>query len=175
MRTLTLFCLLLTATTFATAQKTPLNFSEKQTPIWELAKKRTMEVAEAMPENLYDYRPTEDVMSFREQMSHITGALLSMDTRFIRKQEYAGYGKDLNGLSKADLIKEMSKTFDQVIANLKKLDDTALTQTGKDFGGVTLTKWQSYLFMQDHITNHRAKAVLYLRLNKITPPRYGYN
>jgi len=29
--------------------------------------------------------------------------------------------------------------------------------------------------MQDHITNHRAKTILYLHLNDITPPSYGLN
>ncbi len=114
-------------------------------------------------------------MTFREQMAHITSALKSMETRFIYKENYNGYGKDLYNLSKEELIKEMTITFDNLIQNLQKLSDADLNEKGKDFGDVKLTKWQSFLFMQDHITNHRAKAVLYLRMNGITPPRYKYN
>lgn len=151
------------------------DFSKKQIPVWELAKKSTIAVAKTMPESNYNYTPVEGIKSFGQQMTHITNSLMSMYTRFILKQDYSGREKDASGMTKAQIIKELEKKFDTVLESLKHLKDSDLQSVGKSGGKFPLTKWQSLLFMSDHITNHRAKAVLYLRLNKIKPPQYGYN
>ena len=151
------------------------DFSKKQIPVWERAKQSTIAVAKAMPESNYNYIPAEDVKSFGQQMTHISNSLLSMYTRFILKQGYSGREKKASGMTKAQIISELEKSFDTVLESLKSLKDSDLQSIGKSGGNFPLTKWQSLLFMSDHITNHRAKAVLYLRLNKINPPRYGFN
>ncbi len=151
------------------------NFAQNQIKVWELAKQRTLDVAKAMPQDKYNYSPTSDVKSFGQQMSHIANSMLSMHTRFILKSRYSGSEKDASKLSKEAIISDIEKAFDVVIGDLKKLSDSELQQSGKTHGAFPLTKWQSLLFMRDHITNHRAKAVLYLRLNNIAPPRYGFN
>lgn len=151
------------------------DFSKKQIPVWELAKQRTIAVAKAMSENNYSYTPTEGLMSFGQQMAHISGSLLSMHSRFILKQGDTGEDKKASDMTKAQIISDLEKSFDIVLESLRSLKDSDLQSIGKSGGTFPLTKWQSLLFMSDHVTNHRAKAVLYLRLNKIKPPRYGYN
>ena len=150
-------------------------FSKKQIPVWELAKQNTIAVAKAMPENNYNYTPVEGVKSFGQQMTHISNSLLSMHTRFILKRGYSGSEKKASGMTKAHIISDLEKSFETVLESLKSLKDSDIQSIGKSGGNFPLTKWQSLLFMSDHITNHRAKAVLYLRLNKIKPPRYGFN
>ncbi|MEH6536808.1 MAG: DinB family protein [Psychroserpens sp.] len=151
------------------------DFSKKQIPVWELAKENTIAVARAMPENNYKYTPVEGVKSFGQQMTHISNSLLSMHTRFILKESYIGKEKRASGMTKTQIINDLEKSFNTVLESLKSLKDSDLQSIGKSGGVFSLTKWQSLLFMGDHITNHRAKAVLYLRLNNIKPPQYGYN
>jgi hypothetical protein len=66
-----------------------------------------------------------------------------------------------------------------VMATLKHktihMQEADLTLPGKQFGNPALNEEQSILFMYDHIINHRAKTVLYLRLNKINPSAYRFN
>ena len=39
---------------------------------------------------------------------------------------------------------------------------------------IDTNKKEVFYFVQDHITNHRAKANLYVRIADIKPPGYGY-
>ncbi|PCE66199.1 DinB family protein [Sediminicola luteus] len=151
------------------------DFAQKQLAVWEMAKKRTLAVAEAMPQTDYYYQPAQGVKSFAQQIAHMTNSLKSMHTRFILKQPYSSSEKEAGTMGKKQLVAELSAAFDMVLKDLPKLSDTQLQETGKTHGAFPLTKWQSLLFMQDHITNHRAKAVLYLRMKGIRPPQYGYN
>jgi hypothetical protein len=43
---------------------------------WQISKQFTIEVAKAMPADLYDFKPNPDEMTFAEQMMHIAGANL---------------------------------------------------------------------------------------------------
>ncbi|TJY37049.1 DinB family protein [Pontimicrobium aquaticum] len=151
------------------------NFSKHQIEVWKLAKTRTIVVAKAMPESTYNYRPTSTVISFAQQMVHISNSMLSMNSRFILGEDYMGNEKNASKMTKEEIILDLENAFDTVISTLKNMTDNELQKTGKRHGRFPLTKWQSFLFMRDHITNHRAKAVLYLRLNNISPPAYGFN
>ena len=157
----------------STAQE--FNFGENQVKVWELAKSRTIAVAEAMPESKYNYKPTDQVTSFGQQMTHIANSMLSMNNRFILEKSHTGREKMAADMTKKEIIADLVLAFDEVISTLKGLSDQKLLTTGKKHGEFPLTKWQSFLFMRDHITNHRAKAVLYLRMNGVQPPRYGFN
>ncbi|MEC7754089.1 MULTISPECIES: DinB family protein [Roseivirga] len=159
----------------AGVQAQQFNFSQQQTKVWELAKARTLAVAKAMPEDKYSYTPTTGVKSFGQQMTHMANSLLSMNTRFILMKSYSGVEQNAATMSKQQIIDALTAAFDEVITTLNGMTDSELLTQGKSHGAFPLTKWQSFLFMRDHITNHRAKAVLYLRLNGITPPEYGFN
>lgn len=78
-------------------------------------------------------------------------------------------------MTKNELIMFLGPSFNHVIATIEGLSETDLTKTGEQFGNPALNKEQSILFIYDHITNHRAKAALYLRLNGINPPAYRFN
>ncbi|MBL7472039.1 DinB family protein [Robertkochia sediminum] len=157
------------------AAQQSFDFAKNQIKVWELARSRTIEVANAMPEGSYNYSPVAGVMSFGQQMTHMANSLLSMHTRFIKGARYQGREKDASKMNKQQIIQALDQAFTTVIEDMQTLSDADLKATGKMHGAFPLTKWQSLLFMRDHITNHRAKAVVYLRLNNIMPPAYGFN
>ncbi len=151
------------------------SFAKANLPIWKNAKARTVAVAQAMPEADYNFKPVASVMSFGQQMAHIANSMRSMEMRFLKGQPWNEREPDAGNMTKAEIIDFLEKSFDAVIATIEGLSEKALSEPGKNFGTPALNKEQSMLFMFDHITNHRAKAVLYLRLKGVNPPRYGFN
>ena len=151
------------------------SFAKANLPIWQNAKTRTMAVAQAMPADQFGFKPTESVMSFGQQMVHIANSMRSMEMRFLKGQSWNQQEPNAAQMTKEEVINLLRGSFDVVMATIGSLSEGDLARPGKNFGNPALNKEQSMLFMFDHITNHRAKAVLYLRLKGIIPPRYGYN
>lgn len=171
-RNFTVLCLLLVSTAVMAQQN---SFAKANRPIWQNAKSSTLAVAEAMPEAQYNYKPTPDVKSFGQQMAHIANSMRSMEMRFLKGQPWSQREPNAEEMTKNEIIDFLRKSFDAVITTISNLNEEDLSKPGKAFGNPALNKEQSMLFMYDHITNHRAKAVLYLRLNSIDPPRYRFN
>ena len=80
----------------------------------------------------------------------------------------------VEGMSKADLIKMIDESLSNVTKNIASLTEEQLNEEVTTFTGNKMPKSQMVIFIQDHLTNHRAKANLYIRMNDIKPPRYGY-
>jgi uncharacterized damage-inducible protein DinB len=175
MKNILLIAVLFTTFSASCYAQENFDFTRNQLEVWKLAKERTLDVARQMPEERYNYKPVKDVKSFGQQMTHMSNSLLSMYTRFILEENYGGREKDAALMTKAEIITELEGAFQTIIEGMANLSDADVKTTGKKHGAFPLSKWQSLLFMRDHITNHRAKAVLYLRLNHIAPPSYGFN
>jgi len=157
------------------------NFSETFVQVLEHAKEYTLEVAKEMPAEKYTYRPTDSVRSFGEQMAHI-----GMSTKFILKVFVKG--EELNfdpaetakmekqiGASKEDCIKSIEVAFDEVITALEGMNDKDLQSTFVFFFSPEkpeFSKEDGFIFIRDHITHHRAQAIVYLRMNEEVPPGY---
>ena len=172
-RSLIVAVVLLSSLTELVAQNN--SFAKANLPIWQNAKNRTLAVARAMPADQYSYKPTTSVMSFGQQMAHIANSMRSMEMRFLKNAGWNQQEPNAASMTKEAIIAMLSSSFDAVIETIGSLTEADLTKPGKNFGSPALNKEQSMLFMFDHITNHRAKAVLYLRMKGIQPPRYGFN
>ena len=48
------------------------------------------------------------------------------------------------------------------------------TEEIKSFGGNQMSRLEGMLTVHDHMTNHKAKANLYVRISGNTPPSYKY-
>jgi len=126
----------------------------------ENSKKYTMSVAEAMPENEYEFKPVETVWSFRELMDHVAYGIAWWSAHYIKGIEPPWSP----GEAKADK-KQVKKYLENAYAALK--DIMAKSKfTDKEVNGFYATL--------DHITHHRGQAVTYLRCKEINPPEYMY-
>jgi len=139
-------------------------------------------VAEAMPENKYDYIPTsgkfDDVRSFGEQVKHVACAQFAFFNEFEGKKppddcEKGGHDP---AKTKAELIKYLKDSFDysnRVIASL--VANNALDRIDGRYAGPN-TKLGISVVSVWHVTDHYGQLVEYLRLNGIVPPttqKYG--
>ena len=57
---------------------------------------------------------------------------------------------------------------------MSSVSDQQLDEQIKSFRGNDFTRREGLITVHDHLTNHKAKANLYIRISGNTPPAYGY-
>jgi uncharacterized damage-inducible protein DinB len=140
--------------------------------VWNTSKGYLMEFANAMPDGKYDFKPTEEVFSFAEQLLHLVGTNYWCFSRI--KGEKSPKAEDAfnsKGKTKSDVINLLNESFaygDGVISGLT--EKTAAEEIS--MGQSKLALWKILLFCEQHIAHHRGQIVVYLRLNGIKPPQY---
>ncbi|AXG69105.1 DinB family protein [Kordia sp. SMS9] len=159
--------IVLFATTFANAQDTPISaFLEK----WENSKQYLVEMAEAMPEDKYDFKPTERQKTFKEQLLHIKQNMDWLSSTYFSK-ETKNDQKEATYTTKVEVIAALKIAFDNTATIIKKASPEELKEIVKFFAGPK-TKLQILNLLQDHVSHHRGQLIVYLNLNGIKPPRY---
>ena len=140
--------------------------------VWNTSKRYLMEFANAMPDGKYDFKPTEEVFSFAEQLLHLVGTnYWCFSSIKGEKSPKAQDAFNSEGKTKSDVINLLKESFDYgdgVISGLTEKSATEEISMGQN----KLAKWKILLFCAEHITHHRGQIIVYLRLNGITPPEY---
>lgn len=139
---------------------------------WNNSRDYIIEVAEAMPEEFYDYKPTEKQMSFKEQLIHIQGNMNWLNSSYFINDEENKNTTDYFTFNKKDTIELLRSSFDEVYANINETPEEDLKETVDFFSGPK-SKLQIMNLMQDHVTHHRGQLLVYLNLKNITPPKYS--
>lgn len=142
--------------------------------MWGTSRMHTLEVLDAMPEDKFTYKPTDESKTFASQMVHIGYSLKYFSQGMIKGEKVAYAEPDVSTMSKADIRKLVEEGFDTYTAAIKELKPEDLSvemPLGPDY---KITRQQSIIFAHDHVTNHRAKANLYIRMNGIDPPTYKF-
>lgn len=138
----------------------------------KLANSKTylIEVAKAMPEDKYDFKPTEREMTFGKQLLHIKANMDWLSSTYFSdtpKKE-----KELEAkLTKAEIIAELEKSFDNASLLISKTPATTFDDKVDFFAGPK-SKLQILNLLQDHVTHHRGQILVYLNLNGVKPPKY---
>lgn len=140
---------------------------------WETSREYTLAVAEAMPEEAYHYKPTEEEMSFAEQLMHLA---VVIDWHAFAKadgQEYRPRWDEFKAeeRSKKEIMEIVSREFQRATELISGFDPERLVETGT-YARFTRTRRQFFMLLADHVTHHRAQLLVYLRLKGITPPSY---
>ena len=148
------------------AQEIIPTFLEK----WKNSKDYLIEVAKAMPEENYNFKPTEREMTFAKQLLHIKANMDWLSLTYF--SDFPKKEKELDEtLSKAEIITELEKSFDGVYEIISKTDPKKLNEKADFFAGPK-TKFQILNLLQDHVTHHRGQILVYLNLNGVKPPKY---
>ena len=150
---------------------------------WERSKKYTLQIADAMPEGGYDFRPFQGAgaaadgvksgdgaRSFGELMQHIGQA----------EGFYLGrFGKGVapmapqNDTSKAATIKYLNDLFDWSIGVVKQLTPADLTKTIGAGKGPGMTGLSALLNAMVHTAHTRGYSDMSLRSKNVKPPTYS--
>lgn len=142
----------------------------------KLSRAYTLECAQAMPGEKYEFRPVPEVRSFGQQMIHLSEAVPGLYELFIEGKKAPTHPFSEGGkepvLSKEEIVARLGVGFDYVERAAAKLRASALREPTTIFGGKVISKQRMLRFLLDHTTHHRAQTVVYLRLNRIQPPLY---
>lgn len=137
---------------------------------WQNSKTYILDIAKAMPEENYNFKPTEREMSFGEQLIHIKGNMDWLSTSYFTSEKF-DKKKDEKTYSKVEIISMLEKSFDNVYEIIKHTKPRYLKDKVDFFAGPK-TKLQILNLLQDHVTHHRGQLIVYLNLKGITPPKY---
>jgi uncharacterized damage-inducible protein DinB len=145
---------------------------------WTISKQFTLDVANAMPGELYSFKPNPDEMTFGEQIVHIAGA------NVFRFHEITGVKPPFEfdpakepPTDKVSAVKMLEQSFDYVISVLPGITPEQLKHTWhirswkghNDPGGRAMV-----LNMFVHTAHHRAQCEVYMRVKGIRPPDYTF-
>ncbi len=138
---------------------------------WENSKNYLVGIAEAMPEEQYDFKPTERQMSFKEQLIHIKGNMDWLSNTYFTEIEFVRTKAELP-LSKAETITHITEAFDNASKIIERATEENLLETVDFFAGPK-SKLQILNLLHDHVTHHRGQLIVYLNLKNIEPPGYS--
>jgi len=176
-----LFFLLSTLVGGAAAQSSKVNSILDMTEFvrdWQISKQFTLDVARAMPADLYSYKPNPEEMTFGEQMIHIAVS------NVFRFNQITGieppFPLDLSkppASDKETALRLLNLSFDYAIDALPKITPDQLKRTWHipSWKGRTDPDGRAMILnMFVHTAHHRAQCDVYLRANGIKPPDYAF-
>ena len=140
---------------------------------WDKAKVFTLQVADAMPADSYDFKPKPEMRGYGQLMQHLGAANAFYISRF-RGGELPDSLKPPDKFDKETTKKYLTDSFDWCADVLKSLSEADLD---KSFPGrpntPAQTGWDWVLNAFIHTSHHRGYSEVYLREKGITPPRYS--
>ena len=139
---------------------------------WEAFHKGVGKLAEAMPEQDYDFKPTPEVFSFKELLFHIINAEASfidmIQTGTWTRNKYPAE----NYKNKQDILNLINQSHSQNMKKLEGISDDQLQKVVKTPWGAEMTTSALIWGMRDHMIHHRGQLFVYVRLKGIKPPPF---
>lgn len=150
---------------------TPPTFKQVFLYQFDQTEKKLLDLAEAIPESKYSWRPAESVRSISETFVHEAAAnpyFLS----FLGVKPPAGItGKSETTIKdKAGVIAIMKKSFALSRESVAALTEDDMMKATKFMGGGMQTYQSVLFFMSDHMHEHLGQLIAYARSNGVTPP-----
>ena len=149
---------------------------EAHAPVWDEAIAHVMELADAMPEDYYDFKPPDSVRTFSGQLIHIGASSKVIANMFLKdiRPEGPPPDMDVSAMTKAEIVAFVKTNLEETGEIMKSMSDEQLAEKVKSFSGNEMTRLEGLLFVHDHLTNHKGKANLYVRISGKEPPNYRY-
>ncbi|HSS75195.1 MAG TPA: DinB family protein [Thermoanaerobaculia bacterium] len=162
----TLLICLLAPAAVASAQENPLSAWNKMA--FGFLKKVLISTAEKMPEENYNFKPTEVVRSFGQILGHVTDAQYLFCSTVLGEKNPALKVEETK-TSKADLIAALKEALAYCDKAYDGMTDASATQLVK-FRGSDTPKLSVLTFNQMHTMEHYGNLVTYMRMKNIVPP-----
>jgi uncharacterized damage-inducible protein DinB len=151
------------------AQTTSPDLAKELVVDWDREAAGILDIAEAMPEDRYGFKPTPEMPTFGEQLIHVAAVV----QRYIdsAKGTKSGAGQEHKAMPKAEVIGLLKQTFQagkEMFASLT--DAQMLEQVKLPVGDRMVTRYRFWMGPLQQFVYHHAQLAIYLRLNGIVPP-----
>ena len=147
---------------------------------WRTVRKNTIQIAEDIPADQYQYRATDDTMSVSEMLAHLaTSTHWAAQVHFVDKRtslsgddfgryfgESAAMAKTLN--TKSEIVDALIGNGEAFALQLEGMSDTQLAET-VSFPMGSKGRLEMLLGVKEHEMHHRAQLMLIERLLGIVP------
>jgi len=148
---------------------------------WKTMRADAAQAVEDFPPGDLDFRPLDDLMTFRQLARHIvdagnglTGLLLEGDLDFTGPQfreRIRKYASELDDQSSAPHVAAVLRSsLDQWIPRLAARPDSFYSELVTRMDGSAVTRMEMLQFTREHELTHRSQMFLYLRLKGVVPP-----
>jgi uncharacterized damage-inducible protein DinB len=144
---------------------------------YEITRNLVLGMANAIPEAKYDFKPTPEVRTFRDQLIH----LINENNNYagLAAGETLGDPKRFDNLkSRAEILKTLKESYDhgtKVLANMtnEQANDiiSISPQAPTGLRGLKRARWAIMIAVMLDNMDHYGNLVVYSRLNNIVPPR----
>jgi uncharacterized damage-inducible protein DinB len=144
---------------------------------WQVAKEFTLAVAEAMPAEGYDFKPSPDEMNFSQLMVHIASQnsdSCADATGTKAPPSMPSSSATPAPMDKQTAIKLLTISFDTCA---KAIDAMPAEQWNKEvykFRGQPVLAGEALWYTFTHMAHHRGQAEVYLRAKSIKPPPWRF-
>jgi uncharacterized damage-inducible protein DinB len=147
---------------------------------WQVSKEFTLAVADAMPADGYNFKPSDAEMSFGKVMVHIAlannnaFAVVSGIKAPVAPQKILAAYKEPNGMfDKESTMQFLRDSFDFCTKALAEVNAAKMdAMAGPATRQMTGREWLWAYFT--HTAHHRGQAEVYLRVKNIKPPDYRF-
>ena len=147
---------------------------------WKVVRDDTALAVEEFPADQLDFRPVEEVATFREIARHIldashalTGMMLDGVTNFhvpeFREMLKKYYPSDL-GSTPAALAAALRKAVAERVSQLSAQPPEFFSEIMTRFDCTKVTRLELLQFVKEHELTHRSQLFLYMRLKGLVPP-----
>ena len=148
---------------------------------WKSIRADTVQAVEDFPSGELDFRPTADLMTFRELAVHIlqsgealAGMLAAGDETFQGPEARKRMGTFARSLGEnpdaEELARNLRETVEVRTKELGAMSPEFFAGMITRFDGARVTRLEMLQFVKEHELTHRAQMFLCLRLKGIVPP-----
>lgn len=129
--------------------------------------RQVLQLAEAMPEEKYSWRPAPGVMSVAEVFTHVYEGSFFLLAQVGHKTpaEMAGKAK-----SKAEILDRLKRSLAEVKMRYEATSSKEMQRPVKFLGSVDSKVENVYLRILAHVSEHMGQSIAYARMNGVVPP-----
>ena len=134
------------------------------------AANKLTQLAEAVSQEKYTWRPAQGVRSVSEVFMHVAGANY-LFPRFVGVQAASPLAADAETAvtTKAQVVENLKKSFESMRTVIRGVSDADLNKGTNMFG--QQTTYRNVLFTAvSHAHEHLGQMIAYARMNNVTPP-----
>lgn len=137
---------------------------------WNEVEKKITDLAEAIPQEKYSWRPAEGVRSVSEVVAHIAGGNYYIPS-MIDVKPPEGFSPDAEKTvtDKSQLIKMVHQSFEHFRKVILSKTDKDLDEPAELFGQKTDVR-NAFFILLGHTHEHLGQLIAYARTNDVVPP-----